>query len=120
MAYRKCSVCGHEWESREDFLADPAVKLIGYQVSFKDLAAGFFLFNHEVDGCNTTLAIEAGHFFDLYEGPMFEGRLRGTKECPGYCLHQSQLARCPAACECAFVRDVLQMVLSWPKRGGEQ
>lgn len=117
MAYRTCSVCKHEWESREEFLADPAVRLIGYQVSFRNLMEGVFLFNHEVEGCTTTLAIEAGHFFDLYEGPMFEGRLRGTRECPGYCLHEGELNRCPASCECAFVRDVMQMVLSWPKKG---
>ncbi len=114
--YRTCTVCGREWDSREQFLSDPQVKLIGYQVSFRDLSEGFFLFNHEATGCNTTMAIDAGHFFDLYEGPMFEGRMRGTKECPGYCLHKSELARCPIQCECAFVREVLQLIVAWPKK----
>ena len=115
MNYRKCNNCGHVWPTREAFLTDPALVLIGYQASFQYLAAGFFLFNHEREDCRTTLAVPAGDFFDLYAGPLFEERLAGSKECPAYCLQQNELARCPARCECAFVREVLQIVKDWPK-----
>jgi hypothetical protein len=31
-------------------------------------------------------------------------------------LHQSDLAPCPSRCECAFVREVVDMVTHWPKQ----
>lgn len=96
-------------------MGDPHVVVVGYQASFKTLSAGLFLFNHLVAGCNTTISVPAGEFFDLYEGPLFEGRLNGSKDCPQYCLNKSELRSCPAQCECAFVREVLQVVMSWPK-----
>ena len=115
MSYRQCTTCGRVWETRWDWLVDPKVVLVGYQASFRKFAAGFFLFNHTVEGCNTTMAVEAGDFFDLYEGPVFEGRMVGSKECPGYCLNKDELSPCPVQCECAFVREVLQVVMAWPK-----
>ena len=53
--FKKCPKCRAEWLDRDTFLADPEVRLIGYQVSFGDLAAGHFQFNHERAGCGTTV-----------------------------------------------------------------
>ncbi len=115
MSYRRCTTCGQEWKTRQDWLVDPCVVLVGYQASFVEFSAGLFLFNHMVAGCNTTMGIPAGDFFDLYAGPMFEGRKCGSKECPGFCLNKEELRSCPVQCECAFVREVLQVVMEWPK-----
>ncbi len=111
--FKVCPLCGETWKSREAFLADPCVRVIGYQVYFQDLEAGMFLFNH--DPCRTTLAIEASHFTDLYDGPMLAGRKTGTQQCPAYCLRQGEIRPCPAECECAYVRDVLDTVARWEK-----
>jgi hypothetical protein len=115
-AFKQCPKCGTEWLGRDTFLADPDIRLIGYQVSFGDLVAGHFQFNHERAGCGTTLALAVEAFRDLYDGPIFEERATGTSECPEKCLHPSDLEPCPAHCECAFVRAILQLVLAWPKR----
>ena len=112
--FKKCTSCGHRWQSREDFLEDPSTDMIGYQVNFEQLNLGFFLFNHLA--CGTTLGIPAGRFTDLYNGPVFLQRLTGTKDCPEYCLHENQIDKCPAKCECAFVREILQTVKQWPKK----
>jgi hypothetical protein len=110
--FKVCTNCNTTWQSRERFLADPAIELVGYQVSFKNLKLGFFLFNHS---CKSTIAIHAGEFTDLYDGPVFEERHVGDDLCPGQCLHQSNLRRCPVHCECAYVREVLHIVQEWPK-----
>jgi hypothetical protein len=55
-------------------------------------------------------------FADLQAGPIFREKKKGTGECPGYCLHECNLSRCPAKCECAWVRDVLHRLSRWPKR----
>lgn len=97
-----------------DFLNDPGLKPIGYQANFEALTAGIFLFNHD---CYGTLAIPAGEFGDLYAGPIFKERATGSRECPGYCLHEDELAPCPARCECAYVREILQLITAWCQKG---
>lgn len=110
--FKCCPKCHFEWPRRDDFLHDPELKVIGYQVNFKNLAAGIFLFNHS---CFGTLAIRAEDFLDLYHGPIFKERATGGPECPGHCLHEDDLAPCPSHCECAYVREILQLIRKWPK-----
>jgi hypothetical protein len=109
--FKKCPKCEYTWESRENFLTDGNIEIIGYQANFFDLKMGLFLFNHT--SCKTTMALEAANFTDLYDGPLLKGRKTDTDECPSYCLNTSELKACPAQCECAYVRDVIQIVKGW-------
>lgn len=111
--FKACTSCTAVWPTREDFLADPGVELVGYQAHFEDLQAGLLLFNHT---CHTTMALEVGDFQDLYKGPIFREHIRGQPDCPDFCVHQSNLRPCPAHCECAFVRAILQIIRNWKKR----
>ncbi|MBN2201865.1 hypothetical protein JW777_07935 [bacterium] len=111
--FKTCPVCKAAWDTRHDFISDPDIQLGGYQVNFDNFRLGFFLFNHMT--CRNTLGVKAADFLDLHDGPVYEKRLVGTGDCPGYCLHQSELRPCPAKCECAFVRDVLDRLKRWPK-----
>ena len=110
--FKQCSNCHKVWRTYQEFLADPSVTLVGYQVSFKDLESGLFIFNHS---CKTTMGIPANLFTHLYDGPIFKERLTGTDKCPEHCLHKYDLEPCPYECECAYVRAVLQVVKNWPK-----
>jgi hypothetical protein len=111
--FKKCSNCGFKWTSRDLFLTDSNLQIIGYQANFKELTTGLFYFNHS---CRGTLAIQAYLFGDLYDGPIFKERATGSEECPGYCLHRDELQPCPAECECAYVREIVQIIKKWPKR----
>jgi hypothetical protein len=113
--FKECPMCGYAWCSRNEMLEDPDIELVGYQASFKILTEGLFLFNHQCQGA--TLAVPAGEFLDLYNGPVFKERLTGTKACPGHCLYHDDFEPCPAKCECAFVRKILQLIRKWPKNG---
>ena len=77
--FKECPSCWCAWESREDFLSDPHVTIIGYQAHFSELTTGFFLFNHS---CQGTFAVRVQEFKDLYDGPIFETPKTGTDECP--------------------------------------
>ena len=114
--FKQCGRCGRSWPTRAEFLADPGVRLTGYQVNFVDLSGGLLLFDHV---CGTTLAVNVRECRDLYGGPIFQTRRTGEDDCPGYCLHNDELRVCPARCECAFVREILQIVRRWPKRPQE-
>jgi hypothetical protein len=112
LLFKRCPMCGTSWETRDDFLADRDIGLVGYQVNFSDLVAGIFLFNHN---CGDTLGIPVSAFRDLRSGPVFSERAKGTAECPGHCLREDDVDPCPTHCECSFVREILQVVNNWPK-----
>lgn len=114
--FKQCPSCDAAWRERSDFLEDPSLELIGYQVSFQELKEGTFFFNHTHPSCGTTLGIPAGAFTDLYDGPIFADRMAGTEECREHCLHDDDLDRCTAKCECAYVREILQILKAWPRR----
>jgi hypothetical protein len=105
--FKQCPNCGYRWNTRDEFLMDKSLEIIGYQANFKKLTAGLFYFNHS---CRGTLALQAFLFGDLYEGPMFTERATGGDTCPGHCLHREELSPCPAECECAFVREIIQLI----------
>ncbi len=111
-AFKTCPHCGKTWSSRDVFLEDPGLEVIGYQVDFEVIEHGLFLFNHH--DCKTTLAVQAGKFKDLHHGPFFSERKTGSESCPDYCLRQNELQPCPAECACAWVRDVLQIIRQGP------
>lgn len=111
--FKKCPMCSEKWQTREEFLSDPDLKVTGYMANFDRLELGIFLLDHMV--CGTTLAIQASQFTDLYDGPVFSERQTGTDVCPGYCLDKGELRPCDQECECAYVRQVLQKIMSWHK-----
>ncbi len=115
--FKKCPACVSEWFTRDSFLKDTNIEIIGYQTHFEDLTSGIFLFNHH--SCRGTLSLPAGSFKDLYAGPIFSERATGGEECPGYCLQKDELRPCPAQCECAYVREIIQLIKNWPKQGTE-
>ncbi|MBI4666390.1 MAG: hypothetical protein HY751_08280 [Nitrospinae bacterium] len=110
-AFKVCSTCGQVWQSRDDFLNDTSLKLNGYKADFERLEYGMFFITHGADGCHSTLAFEVNDFNDLYTGVRYTERKTLGPDCPRYCVDEKQLARCDAMCECAFVREIAQLIL---------
>lgn len=111
-SFKTCSNCQARWLTVEAFMEDPAIEVVGYMPTFDDLLNGLFLFNHD---CGTTLACPVALFAHLYTGPIYQVKKAGQSECPGYCQHKSNLSPCPVKCNCAYVREALQIVKKWPK-----
>lgn len=109
--FKQCPMCRHTWHNREDFLADSSLEMNGYTADFESLEYGLFYFTHEVDGCGSTLAMYSSDFLDLYKGQRYDEQRTGKEDCPGYCHEREQLARCDALCECAFVREVIDIII---------
>lgn len=110
--FKKCSLCHHVWQEREDFLADPDLEIIGYQVCFEGVKEGLFLFNHR---CETTIAVRVHAFDDLYMGVRYDFAATDTDKCSGFCLHMEELSACNVHCKYAYVRDIIQIIRKWPK-----
>jgi len=113
LIFKECTCCKNPWYSREDFLEDSKLDFVGYQVNFTNLELGYFLFNHLA--CQSTIAVPAGLFKELYGGPVFSERKTNTENCPGYCNDRDMLDACAAECECAYVREIAQIIRQWPK-----
>jgi hypothetical protein len=105
--FKICPKCEKTWKNQDDFLTDIEIKLIGYQAHFEELTSGLILFNHS---CGTTFSMQVESFSNLNTGPIFVERNTETSACPGFCNHKSNLEPCPAKCECAYVREVLQII----------
>ena len=108
--FKICPMCFTEWKNRDDFLDDSSLELNGYKADFEKLEWGLFYFTHNKEGCFSTMAVETKLFLDLYAGKKYTERRTGEEECPGYCLDEKQLSRCDAFCECAFNREVIQVI----------
>jgi hypothetical protein len=108
--FKTCPMCGTQWADLDEFLDDPSLEICGYMADFGKLERGLFFFNHRAEDCHTTLTIFAGQFISLYNGTTYTERRTGKEGCPGYCLEKDQLDRCDAFCECAFNREVIQVI----------
>jgi len=108
--FKTCNMCNKTWGTRDKFLKDLSVVYKGYQADFDKLEDGVFLFVHDTPDCKNTLALKAGLFFDLYSGERFTHNMLGAPECGAYCLDRESTASCSVKCECAFIRDVIQVL----------
>ena len=110
-SYKTCPNCSEIWPTRDAFIADKRLKLNGYKVDFEKPEYGLFFFTHIKPGCCSTMALEVNAFKDLYSGFVYPERKTGSDECPRYCFDEEQFDRCHALCGCAFVREILQLLI---------
>jgi hypothetical protein len=100
----------------ELFLADPDLKIAGYQVHFQDLKGGLFYFSHLSENCGTTLAIPVGNFASLSDRPILTSRGKQPEGCPNLCVREGSTEACPIECECLWVREIMQVIQDWEKQ----
>lgn len=110
--FKKCASCHRSWVTRDSYLRDPQLRIVGYQANFATLELGTFMFSHL---CGTTMSISAYEFVDLYTGQIFKKRATGSRKCPRYCLDEKDLKYCEMHCECAYIRKVALIIQHWPK-----
>ena len=63
LSFKRCSLCNAVWQTKDDFLQDPNLRLNGYQftsLKFQNSSrGGVLLFTHTLEECGTTLAVYA-------------------------------------------------------------
>lgn len=109
-SFKKCPNCFEIWATQDEFISDSQIELNGYKTDFEKLEYGLFFFTHKKSGCGSTMALEVTNFKDLYSGTIYSERKTDTEVCPRYCFEKEQLDRCEALCECAFVREIIQII----------
>ncbi len=112
--FKLCSRCKTEWNSRDDFLNDPNIVMIGFMANNDNYKRGAYLFNHKLpdDSCNTTIGLFVYNFLDMYSGEKYEQLKMGTDECSGHCVNIHELENCSANCRNAIARKIMQEILN--------
>jgi hypothetical protein len=105
--FKICTSCERRWDTREQFLDDPTIVLLGYQSFLPDDVLGLFMFNHD---CGTTLTIRAARLEDLHDGPIYRARRDWVQHGAETCLASSTDHACPPTCECEYVKHVSEAV----------
>ncbi len=71
--FKRCTLCGTVWLTKDEFLSDPELRLNGYQftsLNFRNShRGGVLLFTHRNQACGTTLAIYAQILKERLTGP---------------------------------------------------
>ncbi len=109
-SFKACPMCNAEWQSMEEFFADATLSFNGYQANFGRLGEGIFFFTHDTVTCGSTMGIKVRTFVSLFSGEKYSGSKALSKDCPRYCLDQSNLERCNAQCENAFAREISHII----------
>ena len=108
--FKSCGLCSRWWPTRDEFLSDPTIYVVGYQADVQAIERGLLLFRHKSASCGTIIAIPISEFLDLYTGPRYPENRALTPGCPRYCLDKDQLARCDVLCECAAARETISVL----------
>jgi hypothetical protein len=113
-------MCAKHWDSQDTFLDDPTLVFNGYQANFGVVEQGLFYFTHETDDCGSTMALKAQAFLSLYTGKRYTENKQLSNECLHYCFDKSELRRCLAHCQYAFVREVTQIIMDRSEKADQR
>jgi hypothetical protein len=105
-----CRMCGKVWGSLDEVVADEDLALAGYQARFDRPSDGLILVTHDRAGCGTTMGFAVSVLRPLYEGPQHCERMALSETCSRQCLDENRLEVCGAACDMAWVREVMQSI----------
>ncbi|UCD56988.1 MAG: hypothetical protein JSV16_14405 [Candidatus Hydrogenedentota bacterium] len=109
--FRKCD-CGQTWKTRDEFLHDRNVKIVGYQPDFVNHRYNHFLFHHRAKSCGQYLGVRASDFSDLREKECVDDLCIGQEQCPGYCTDTLDLRICSVTCRNASDRMIASKIRS--------
>ncbi len=97
--FRACGMCHKQWATRQDFIADPKLRLLGLQAVPHHADGNLLVFEHD---CGTTVSVLAWRLRDLLpaEDRGEEGLplLYGSEGCKGYCTRLEELSACDRSC----------------------
>jgi hypothetical protein len=107
--FAACGSCRRRWPSWDEFVLDPAVRLLGLQAVITVPDANLLVFEH---GCGSSVSVltkRIRHLLPPVDGAALAS-LRGTEHCPGHCLSLADLAACDRPCVNARDRELIRIV----------
>jgi len=108
--FQICGSCRRPWQTWEDFVLDPKVRLLGLQAAVTLPDVSLLVFEHSCGSSVSILTKRLRHLLpDPGPGASYPS-LRGTEQCGGHCLLLEDLAACDKPCSNARDRDLIKLV----------
>jgi hypothetical protein len=99
LPFRTCGMCRKPWATRQDFITDPSLRLLGLQAVPDYPDANLLVYEHD---CGTSVSVLASRLRDLVAaeepGEAELPLLRGSEECGGFCNRLESLEACGRRC----------------------
>jgi hypothetical protein len=109
-AFQTCGSCRQPWRTWDEFVLDPAVRLLGLQAVPGLPDANLLVFEHACGSSVSILTKRLRHLLpDTAVNPGWPS-LRGTEQCPGHCRSLADLAACDRPCSNARDRELIKLV----------
>jgi len=109
--FQICGACRHAWPSWDNFVLDPAVRVLGLQVVAVKPDLNLLVFEH---ACGSSISILATRLRHLLPDPHPENApsavLFGTEQCRGHCRRLEDLETCTAPCANARDRALILLI----------
>ena len=114
--FRACGCCGQVWQSWEDFVLDPGLRLLGLQANGVLPDANLLVFEHR---CGSSVSVLTSRFRQLLPDSQEASALpslRGTEQCSGHCSSLENLEQCDRPCINARDRRLILHVMGMKRQ----
>ncbi len=110
--FKTCGSCRKAWEGWQDFVLDPAIRILGFQ-AVEDLPdANLIVFEHRCGSSISLLAKRLRHLLPAPEEPAHLPVLLGSDICRKHCRLIEDLESCDRPCANSRDRRLIQLLLS--------
>ncbi len=110
--FKTCGSCRKIWETWQDFVLDPGIRILGFQAVEGLSDANLIVFEHR---CGSSISLLAKRLRHLLPTPDEETRLPvlfGSDECRRHCRLIEDLESCDRPCANSRDRRLIQLLLS--------
>lgn len=102
--FKKCTCCGKEWKSLDEFAEDDSISVIGAYGDKYNPLYNLIITNCS---CETTMAIGINSFISSGKMPMKFRFNSVSEQIPENCLFRDKAGSCPGKCACAYTNKIL-------------
>jgi len=115
--FQECGSCREAWDRWQDFVADPEVRLLGFQGSDRFPDTNLLVFEHRCGSSISVLAKRLRHILPEDEQKRQLPVLFASEHCNQYCRTIENLKECDRACVNARDRKLILRILEMKKAG---
>lgn len=108
--FQICGACKQAWPTWEDFVVDPAIRLLGFQAVIANADLNLLIFEHRCGSSVSILARRLRHLLPVQEAERPSAMLFGTSDCHGHCRFLANLEMCDSPCVNAHDRRLILMI----------
>ena len=116
-SFQKCGSCHQTWKAWHDFVADPGVRLLGFQGSERYPDTNLLVFEHRCGTSISILAKRLRHILPKAEQEIALPILYNSETCNQFCSKIENLKACDRDCINARDRKLIIKVLEMKKAG---